>query len=250
MTASIFSATKLRGLFGLCMILPSFSAHALLVNPNNMQGWVVSNQGDFTAPFAFEDGPGNPPIGHASLNIGPIGTVAANKFILFPPVANIDADDLLSLSFDFYLNSTPMKSPSQFYVNVYIDLPQNGLGAFGSGSFYDCRFDLVANSALPLDAWNTVQFDQSSTWTQITDQTSPSNDCPTTLGGLAADSKVLFIALNAGDTSLSDQGLVGAFDNVVINIDGQTTTYDFEKNDDLCMVIKAATNGKFATFCI
>lgn len=246
---SLFSNTS-RGLyFALCISFLSFPAYAESVTPDNMRGWVVSNQGSFTAPFEFKEGPGTPTAGDASLNIGPIGTVPANKFILFPPIQNIDAADLVSLSFDFYLNSIPMKSPSQFYVNVYVDLPQNGLGIFGSGSFYDCRFDLVANGALPLDTWNTVQFSQSSAWTQITDQTSPSNLCPATLNGLTANSKVLFIAINVGDTSLSDEGLIGAVDNAVININGQITKYDFEEDDETCFVSNAA-NENVVVFCL
>jgi hypothetical protein len=52
--------------------------------------------------------------------------------------------------------------------------------------------------------------------------------CPATLAGMPAGSHVRAIALNIGDTGVSDNGLVGYYDNVRIATTSETTTYDFE----------------------
>ena len=229
------------------VLCSSATVSAVEVSPGGMSGWVINDSGPFTAPFEFDDGPGTPPLGNGSVQVGPIDMAAASKFIMYPPIANLDAADLESFSFDFYLNSVPDLSPSQFYVNVYVDLANDGLGNFDA-SFYDCRYDLTADSGLPKDTWNTVMFDQNSGWTVVTDTTTEGNLCPTTLAGLPANAQIIFIALNAGDTSATDVGLEGAFDRVVTQIDGQITQYDFEKDTTTCYVSRAGESN--VVFCL
>jgi Ca2+-binding RTX toxin-like protein len=81
----------------------------------------------------------------------------------------------------------------------------------------------VATAAI--DGWNTL------TMTRSTPAIVTAKNGATCGGSVAdlapAGSSVFLVALNAGDTSASDAGIKGGFDNVVVS--GATTTvYDFE----------------------
>jgi len=53
--------------------------------------------------------------------------------------------------------------------------------------------------------------------------------CPTPLDALPADSRIMYIQLNAGGSTAADSGFIGRFDNVAItSLRGLVDTYDFE----------------------
>ncbi len=52
--------------------------------------------------------------------------------------------------------------------------------------------------------------------------------CGATLSTLAANNTIFKVAINGGDSSISDADLEGAFDNVIITTANGTDTYDFE----------------------
>lgn len=199
----------------------------VVVTPSAAAGWVVAPDG--TVPYGF-DGPGG--FGDGSLGFGPIdGTVGANKFVLVAPTTG-PTSDLTSFAYDFYVDPTSPGGAADgqhFYVNVYVDDVTNGLGVFGpsppSTGFYDCRYDLVPAAGVS-GAWTTVSFGQGTSWTNVADRRS--GGCPATLGGLAAGSELIRVALNGGQSTASDAGLKGAFDRVVVAVGADTTTYDFE----------------------
>ena len=200
------------------------AAGTVVVTPSNLNGWQIIPDG--TVPYAFVQGPAA--LGSGSLQFGPIAvTPAANKFIMYSPYSGL-ASALTSFSYQFFIDPASVDGAAgaqNFYVNVYVDDSSNGIGTFAGGTgFYDCRYDSVPSSGL-VNGWTTNSFNQSSTWTNIGDRT---GSCPATLAGLAAGSTVRFVALNGGQSTSTDAGLKGGYDNVVITVGADTTTYDFE----------------------
>ncbi len=51
---------------------------------------------------------------------------------------------------------------------------------------------------------------------------------PADMDALSPGSNIRVFALNVGDTSVNDLGLDGYLDKVVVNLDSDVTTYDFE----------------------
>lgn len=219
---------------GLMALLLPFAAASVaaasttvIVKPSNLAGWQIIPDG--TVPHGFVAGPAS--IGSGSLQFGPIdGGIGANKFIMLPPYAGL-VSDLTSFSYDFYIDPASAGgagAASHFYVNVYVDDASNGIGFFGPGTsssgFYDCRYDSVPPTGA-VGGWTTHAFNQTSTWTNIANRT---GTCPSTLGQVTSLSTVRFIAVNGGQSTASDAGLMGGFDNVVITTTTDATTYDFE----------------------
>lgn len=183
------------------------------VTPEAMNGWYI----DTPAPsFAFVAGPKT--LGKGSLQFDAIpATPASSKMFVAHP-ESIAAADFKGLAVDFYVAPTATnKNAQQFYVNVYVDAPVPTAQAF-----YDCRYDYVATTAG--DGWNTLAITRT---TPAIVTTKPGATCGGSIADLATGSKVTLVALDAGDTSASDAGVKGGFDNVVVG--GATTTvYDFE----------------------
>ena len=213
----------------------------VVVKPSSMNGWQIVPDG--TVPYAFVQGPAA--LGSGSLQFGPIaGTPGANKFIMYPPYSGL-VSDLTSLSYDFFIDSASAGGAQNFYVNVYVDDSLNGIGTFAGTGWYDCRYDSVPTTGL-VNGWTTHSFTQSSTWTVINNR---SGGCAPTLAGIAAGSRVMFVAINGGQSTSADAGLKGGFDNVVvISTTSGTTTYDFEPETactTVCYVNAATGNDAF-----
>jgi hypothetical protein len=197
------------------------------VAPGHLEGWQIIPDG--TVPYAFVTGPNS--IGNGSLQFGPIaGTPGLNKFIMFSPYGGL-VSNLTAFSYDFYIDpgsSGGASDADQFYANVYVDDAANGIGFFGPGpsstGFYDCRYDSVPLVGVP-GTWTTHGFTQATTWTNIANRT---GTCPATLASLTPGSRIIVIALNGGDSSNSDAGLMGGYDKVIISTNTDVTTYDFE----------------------
>jgi len=202
----------------LCTTLFAQSALAqLVVTPSNTQGWVITPDIPAEVPVVFSDGPAT--TGTGALEFGPIGAAPAAKFIMYPPLAEVPSQDFTSFSIDFY----PVAgNTNDFYLNVYVDDIDNGIGVFSNG-FYDCRYDLVPGGTI--DSWSTLDARSTNmTWTNVTG----GQGCPMNLNGLAQDSLIRFIAVNGGQSVGTDAGLIGRFDTGTLVSGGVTTTWDFE----------------------
>ena len=116
-----------------------------------------------------------------------------------------------------------------FYLNVYATIDD-------SAEFYDCRFDYIPVIG-STTAFTTASFAATDAAIVTKRGARFVGPCPATLAGMPAGSHVRAIALNIGDTGISDNGLVGYLDNVQIATTSETTTYDFEAspaNTDAC----------------
>ncbi|MFZ5853741.1 MAG: right-handed parallel beta-helix repeat-containing protein [Chloroflexota bacterium] len=234
----VFSSAALLATLLLPVATASVAAASttVVVKPSSLGGWQIIPDG--TVPYGFVAGPAS--IGSGSLQFGPIdGSVAANKFVMFPPYAGL-VSDLTSVSYDFYIDpasSGGAGDATHFYVNVYVDDASNGIGFFGPGpsstGFYDCRYDSVPSAGV-VGAWTTHSFNQTSSWTTVINRT---GTCPSTLGTVTAGSTVRFIAVNGGQSLASDAGLKGGFDKVVITTLTDATTYDFEGDLGPCSTV-------------
>lgn len=193
------------------LLVGVIQAATLTVTPVNTQGWAIIPDG--TVPITWSTSIAS--TGTGSLQFGPIsGANPANKFILFTPYAGPTAG--FGISYDFYVGSL---SANHFYMNIYIDD-----GNAGTANWYDCRYDYVPTGAV--GSWNTFNMTGATVPTNVTAQGGAT--CAATLGGLAANNNIMFIAINGGDSSAADAGLFGAFDNIVITTSGGTDVYDFE----------------------
>ena len=96
--------------------------------------------------------------------------------------------------------------------------------------FYDCRYNIVPTTG-STGAFTTVEYDPTLDYPVTTSGSSPHPTCPTSpadMDMIEPGSTTRAFALNVGDTSAADVRLDGYLDNVVVTIDGDATTYDFE----------------------
>lgn len=221
-------ATVTLGLMLLVLLLASTSAMAdstVIVGGDtatgeNQPGWLFNRDPDNTTPFEFTADEAS--IGRGSVYVLPIGPSAPDKFIAEHFLLS-SLDDLEQISYDIRLGPNSEGDPaavSQFYLNVYTNLPGTAVD-----NFYECRFDFVADSA-SANAWTPTVI----TRTTVADDVQPRDGatCPATLEGMPAGSTVRMVAVTLGDTNTSDEGVDGYFDNVVVTQSGDSTTYDFE----------------------
>src|SRR5690606_2178924 len=142
--------------------------------------------------------------------------VGANKFIM--EAYNLGpASSFVSISYDFF--ARPSFDAVQFYLNIYIDD-----GNPVTNNWYDCRYDFVPTGSAGI--WNTFSVSGPTTPTNVTARNGAT--CGATLSTFAANNNIFKVAINGGDSSISDADLEGAFDNVIITTANGTDTYDFE----------------------
>lgn len=211
----------LAGCLAAAVFLPGAASAAdpIRVITNGDAGWVINPDPANATEYAFTDEAAS--TGAGSLRGGPLGPGAAEKLIAALPLGMLVAD-LSSISYDFLIagSGSAPGDADQFYLNVYVN-------AVNDGKFYDCRYDYVPASG-STSGFTTASFASTDTPTHVQKSgTGRIGTCPATLAG-ASGYFVRAIALNMGDTSANDNGLVGYFDNVVIETTSGTTTYDFE----------------------
>ena len=213
--------------------VPSASASSSVVVTGNTvtgpgsEGWAFQRDGTNATAAGFVSGPAVG--GTGSIEVGPIGANPAEKYIaelwLFDPVSATTA-----FSFDFLL--APGRSAATDRADYYINVATNRAGT-PSTTFYECRYDFVAQAASD-SAWTTVS--TSGPQETVFKRGGWSGTCPATLATMAtAGGTVQFVSINVGQGSAggtSDLGVKGYLDNAVMTTNGSTTTYDFEPDDD------------------
>lgn len=220
------STTAILGTF-LFIVVGAFAASTVVVTGDtsageNQPGWLFNRDVSTSTPYEFNTDAAS--IGSGSLYILPIGANAADKFIgenfVNAPVADVD-----SISYDFKIGSGgTVSDENQFYMSVYANF-----GESDPLKFYDCRYSVVPTVGSTTD-FTTVTFDPTLAYPVTTRGSSPYT-CPAVpadMDLLSPGSNIRVFALNVGDTSVSDVGLDGYLDNVVVTLNGDATTYDFE----------------------
>jgi len=222
------SAGVASGLIGLLAFAGvAFAATTVEVNSNtsageNQPGWMFNRDGSTATPFEFNTDQAS--IGLGSLYVLPIGATPADKFIgenfINTPIADVN-----SISYDFRIGSGGVDADKdQFYMNVYANF-----GESDDLKFYDCRYNVVPTVG-STTGFTTVTFDPTVAYPVTTSGSSPYT-CPAVpadMDLLSPGSNIRVFAINVGDTSASDVGLDGYLDNVVVDLDSDVTTYDFE----------------------
>jgi hypothetical protein len=195
---------------------PANASHTVVVTGNG-NGWTFNPDPNNATDhdFNFEE----QSIGNGALEVQPISSTAAHKFIALHTLGTAVAD-LTSISYDFMIAGNGAASDaSDFYINVYTNLP-------GSDTYYDCRFDYVATSGSTTD-WTTQTALATDTPSLVASRGGAT--CPTTLAAMVQGSSVSAFTINVGDTSANDAGLGGYLDNVVVTSAAHgATTYDFD----------------------
>ncbi|MGH9032599.1 MAG: hypothetical protein ACRDZV_10775 [Acidimicrobiia bacterium] len=189
------------------------------VDENGEAGWLFNPDPGNATDFEFSLEQAS--IGTGSAKGGPIGPAAAEKLIGGKELG-LPVTDLSSIAYDFLVagNGTAA-SGKHFYLNVYANIDD-------SDNFYDCRFDYVPLAG-STTAFTTMTVTPTDVPTTVTKRGARFDGlCPATLAGMPEGSHVRAIALNIGDTGVSDNGLAGYLDNVQIATTSETTTYDFE----------------------
>lgn len=191
----------------------------------NQPGWLFNRDISTSTPYEFNTDQAS--IGSGSLYVLPIGATAADKFIgenfINTPVADVD-----SISYDFQIGSGGADPDAeQFYMSVYANF-----GESDDLKFYDCRYSVVPTIGSTA-GFTTVTFDPTQAYPVTTrgGATPSPYTCPAVpadMDLLSAGSNIRMFALNVGDTSVSDIGLDGYLDNVVVTTDTDVVTYDFE----------------------
>ncbi len=196
----------------------------------NQPGWFFNRDITTSTPYEFnEDGAS---IGAGSLYVKPIGATAADKFIgenfINKPVADVD-----SISYDFKIGSGGVATEEEhFYMNVYANF-----GVSDDLKFYDCRYNVVPVVG-SVAGFTTVTFDPTVAYPVTTRggvNASPfaCPAVPADMDVLSAGSNIRVFALNVGDASVNDVGLDGYLDKVVVSVNSDVTTYDFDPDLDL-----------------
>lgn len=207
-----------------------FAAGTVVISGNtsageNQPGWMFNRDLTTQTPYEFNTNAAS--IGTGSLYVKPIGANAADKFIaenfVNTPVSNVNA-----ISYDFKIGSGGEEADKvHFYMNVYANF-----GVSDDLKFYDCRYNVVP-SVGSLAGFTTVTFDPTQAYPVTTRGGASASPfaCPAVpadMDTLSPGSNIRAFALNVGDTSVNDLGLDGYLDKVVVNMDTDNTTYDFE----------------------
>lgn len=182
---------------------------------SNQQGWLFNRDVSTTTPFEFNSSEAK--IGTGSLYVKPIGGNASDKFIaeyfLKSPVSEVS-----SISYDFKMGSGgDVSDASQFYMNAYVNF---------NGDYSDyghCVYSIIPST---YSGWVTTSFDPTQNYSVRQRGSAPAT-CPSSPASIPGGVLRMF-ALNLGDTSTSDVGLDGYFDNVVVETTEAKTTFDFE----------------------
>jgi hypothetical protein len=191
----------------------------------NQPGWMFNRDLSTSTPFAFNANAAS--IGTGSLNVLPIGSNPSDKMIA-ENFLNTPISDINSISYDFKIGAGGVDTEEeQFYMNVYANF-----GVSDDLKYYDCRYNIVPTIG-STGGFTTVTFDPTMSYpvtTRAGGNASPFTcpSVPADMNTLSAGSNIRAFALNLGDTSASDLGLDGYFDNVIVNTDSLITTYDFE----------------------
>lgn len=186
---------------------------------NDPGGWMFARDANNAVPYSF--GFGAASVGGGSLYAGPISGPGARKFIgelfLVTPMADVE-----SISYDFKIGAGgDLSDRRHFYLNVYANF-----GVSSPTKFYDCRYDVIPVTASTTD-FTTVTFDPSNTYPVAKRADSPFA-CPASPAAMGAGATLRAFTLNMGDTGISDAGLDGHFDNIVVTTTAGETVYDFE----------------------
>jgi hypothetical protein len=203
-------------------------AATVRVDADGVGGWAFNPDPTTSTPYEFSTNYAS--VGAGSLHVLPItngtpaGTNRNDKFIAAHDLGT-PISDLTSISFDFMLDpagATGGTRFKQFYANVYVNLS-------GSTTFFDCRFDYVATSGSAA-TFTTLAITPGATASGVGDRAGDGFTCPTNLASMPAGSTARALVLNVGDTSstLSDTGVGGYLDKVVVDQASGSTTYDFD----------------------
>ncbi|MBY0538333.1 DUF642 domain-containing protein [Patescibacteria group bacterium] len=194
-------------------------------NFENTNGWMFNR--DLTTATPFEFNTNEAVIGAGALNVLPIGANAADKFIAEYFVLD-KIDNVISFSYDFKIGASGDDTDEeQFYMNVYANF-----GESSATKFYDCRYNVVPTVG-SIAGFTTVTFDPTQAYPVTTRGGAsaspyPCPAVPADMNDLSPNSTFRAFAINLGDTSASDVGLDGYFDNVVLDTPTKITTFDFE----------------------
>lgn len=186
---------------------------------NTAGGWMFNRDTSTDTPFEFNTDENS--IGTGSLEVFPIGANPSDKMIseLF---LKKQISEVNTISFDYKMGALPTTA-NQFYMNVYAQY-----AAAPENKYYDCRYDVIASTGSTA-SFSTLTFDPTQSYfVQTSGSTTVPGPCPASPSGMGAGAKIRAIALTLGDTSGSDAGMSGYFDNVVVDLDSGKTTYDFE----------------------
>ena len=226
-------------LLGLSVASASASADTVRVDANGEGGWQFNRDTSTSTPYEFSTAAEH--IGAGSLFVLPItNTVNGNsdKFVAELPVGTLTSD-FTSLAYWFNVASAGPTDFKHFYLNVYTTAPTSP-----PDKFYDCRFDFVPAGGAQ-NTWASNTGSATGTPTAVAQRNTSPITCPATIAAMPAGSRVRGIALSVGDTSGSDTGVSGYYDDVTLTTAAGSTTYDFEatpSNKDDCK------KGGFATY--
>lgn len=204
------------------------------VDSNGDHGWTFNPDPAYDTPYEFSTA--ESVLGSGTLYVPPITNTnngPADKFIAVLE-ANIPAHDFEYFDYSVMPVAGPGAtfSPSQYYVNLYVNLP-------GSTTFYDCRYNMFSSFLQP-GWWYSAGFSRADAGFSlpgaVTDRSGDGYTCPSSLVSLPAGSTLSRIALNVGDTSSGDTGLGAYIDaawlytvaNRSTTRDTTSTRYDFE----------------------
>jgi hypothetical protein len=184
----------------------------------NLHGWIFNRDATTSSPYGFTDQVAS--IGTGSLQIPPIGAHPSDKFIgeLFLLEEMADVEDI---SYDFQLGTDDAGREEHFYMSVYANFDSSP-----ATKFYDCRYSVIPTVG-STSGFTTVTFDPDLTYPVAQRGDSPAS-CPASPAAMGPGASIRVLSINIGDTSTSDLGLDGYLDNVVVDIAGQRTIYDFE----------------------
>jgi len=188
----------------------------------NQPGWMFNRDLETKTPFVFNTIGAS--IGTGALyvepiaNIYPVSTKEGNdKFIAeyFPVDGAMLTSDFESFSFDFQIGDGGTNADAnEYYLSVYTNLT----------GFYDCSYNFVPTTGT---VGSFTTFIAASDDVTSVAARNPAT-CPSKIEDLPNGSTIRVFAINLGDISMSDTGLDGFFDNVVLTTFDKITTFDFE----------------------
>lgn len=199
----------------------------------NVPGWYFSRDPANAVPYKFTNAQNS--IGNGSLFTSEISSTEGARKLIAEHFINVPISTVNTISADFMIagSTGTAASANQFYLNVYANF-----GVSNDLKFYDCRYSVIATLGSTA-GFSTITFDPTMSYLVATRTgadpspfTCPAS--PAAMEGMSPGANVRMYTINTGDTTLTDAGLAGYWDNVVTDLDSGVTIYDFEMSPSQC----------------
>jgi len=173
----------------------------------------------------------------------PLGIFTGQKKKRGSSTTTSEGPDLLSISYDYFVDGVDASSEQYFFMSLYAFSPESTSGTTsrrrtrgkkggfkkGKKNLSTCRFDYVPSTGT-FQGWETMLVDESSVADMVEAQ-QDDFECPQSFGEMPEDTIFSKITINIGNETTTDADVSGYLDNVIITFSEGFLEFDFEPKE-------------------